>query len=143
MTKSFLNAIIVGLSAGCIGASALPSSDLSYSCLGKDRRTGEAVVFSLLFSQSLGENVGYANEVLSIAKVGSHLLKTPRVYQIYGASQTNQCKRNRAGEIYFNADLKMEPTDAKEIAPYTLELRIDCGPEEEQLNLRAYCLFEN
>lgn len=125
-----------------LASPAFANMAVTYSCLGKNKVNGASVLFELQFSDYARE-AGYTNQSITVLKRGWERLEKPVVFQMYGATKRNQCKKNDLGEIYLDADLEMTPTaQGDERADYTVSLKAHCGKAEDKLDVKAYCAFE-
>lgn len=119
---------------------AFAAGAVEYSCIGKNKVSGEAVVFSLMFSDH-ARDVGYTNEAITIEKSGGFNLEKPLVLQMFGASKKNECKKNEQGEILMSGKaFSMDPAQEGQPYSYRVKFKVSCG-EEASFDVDAACEF--
>lgn len=112
----------------------------TYLCVGDNSATKQAVTFVLTFSDWSPET-SYTNESIMITRIGWETLLEPVVYQMKGATISNNCQANEFGEIYMNGAFEMEPTEDGDIAPYRVNFTNHCD-SVVPLDVKAYCFLE-
>jgi|GEM_PF-3528125 len=139
MTALFLatiSTLTLNAFAGTVGASG-------YDCVGKNSVTKDSVVLELLFSNSAPE-VGYANQTVTIKKVGAQVLDQPIVLQMFEATKRNECQKNQSGQTYMSGGIDLTPTKEGELADFTISFKSYCGDRDSKLNfdVKAYCVYQ-
>jgi hypothetical protein len=130
--------ILVGFTVCMQNAFGAPAT--SYSCVGKNKATGSAVVFDLLFADS-APGAGYTNQSITITKHGSYLDK-PIILQMYGATKKNECQKNGDDEIYLspgNFDMRFDQQSS--MNAQIVIFKSACGGQDK-FDVKAYCLFD-
>lgn len=124
----------------CFCASAFASPAVSYTCVGKNNVSGEAVVFELLFAD-YAPGHGYTNESITIIKRGWEQLQKPLVLQMKGATNENNCEINEENETYMHGGFEMVP--AENITPdYKVSFKSACR-EDQKFDVSGYCYYQN
>lgn len=134
--KNLLAALALALSlAAPVLAFASPA--VTYNCVGKNKLNGESVVFELLFSDHDRE-VGYSNQSITVTKRGWEVLAKPITFQMYGASEKNNCKTNEHGEIFMHGGFSMDPS----VDDYGVSFKTSCNAETA-MDVKGVCFFQN
>ncbi|RZA06324.1 MAG: hypothetical protein EOP11_10655 [Proteobacteria bacterium] len=121
-----------------LSANAFASPAVSYSCVGKNSVTKEAVTFEVLFAESDLE-LGYTNQAITVTKQGWET--SPVTFQMYGATKANACQKNESGELYHSAGFKMDSVKKGSLGDFTMSFRANCG-ERLDFNVKGVCFFD-
>lgn len=134
------NLILIAWATSSVTAFASPA--VGYSCVGKNKSNGQAVVFDLMFSDWAREE-GYTNQSITITKNGGEYeLSKPQTLQMSSATAANECKKSPDGATYLNGlHFLMEPLPQGMFADYAVTFALAC-PGAEKLDVQAYCSFE-
>lgn len=112
----------------------------TYVCAGNNLTTNEAVAFDLTFSD-WGPDTSYTNESIMVTRVGAETLKNPILFQMKGATVSNNCQVNEFGEIFMHGGFDMVPSEDSEVSAYKVTFSTKCS-SAKAFDVKAYCFFE-
>jgi hypothetical protein len=124
-----------------LSPAAFASPAVSYSCVGRNAVTKEAVTFEVLFAESDLEH-GYMNQAVSITKEGWAVPEEPSTYQMYGATKENACQKTPEGEVYMHGDFEMLPTKKNAVGDFNATFKVNCG-ERRNYDVKGVCFYEH
>lgn len=112
----------------------------TYVCVGNNSAANEAVGFDLTFSDWTPDS-SYTNESITVTRIGWDKLDQPLIFQMKGATISNNCQVNQYGETYMHGGFNMIPTEDGNIAPYQVVFSNKCKTDKP-FDVKAYCFLE-
>ena len=135
MKALVLTALTLALSSNALAAPAT-----AYSCVGKNKVNGEAVVFEVLMADH-APGAGYTNQSVTVIKRGWETLAKPLTLQMYDATKKNNCQPTGQDELYMHEGFDMTPAPGNTPA-YETTFKSACSADQ-QYDVTGFCFFQN